>query len=226
MGRDYEPDPTQAAVLLAPAHDERTGGDFHLVRHVGSLTAVVVADVMGKGESAAPYAERARAWLDECVRAAVDNPAAVLEQLNTLLYADDAFDPYVTACAMAIDREQRSASWAFAGHLPPMWLDTGLPLDGASPGYPLGLRPACGATSAQRRPLRPSEGFVLFTDGLEDVVGPGGDRFGIARVTHALAHDLHGASPQDIVNGLKAAACEFGGGELYDDVCVVALRLP
>lgn len=126
---------------------------------------------------------------------------------------------------MTIDAQARSATWAFAGHLPPHWLDTGLPVDGATPGYLLGLDRACGATSAQRRPLRPGEGLAMFTDGLEDVLGPGGDRFGSARVTHALAHDLHGATPDEVVRGLKRAACDFGGGELYDDVCIAALRL-
>jgi serine phosphatase RsbU (regulator of sigma subunit) len=126
---------------------------------------------------------------------------------------------------MIIDAQKRSASWALAGHLPPHWLDIGLPVDSAAPGYLLGAGRACGAATAQRGPLRPGQGFCLFTDGLEDVVGPGGDRFGSARVTHTLATSLHGASPKEVVHGLKRAACDFGGGELYDDICIAALRL-
>jgi hypothetical protein len=34
-----------------------------------------------------------------------------------------------------------------------------------------------------------------------------------------------GASPKEVVHGLKRAACDFGGGELYDDICIAALRL-
>lgn len=96
-----------------------------------------------------------------------------------------------------------------------MWLDTGPPVDGAAPGVPLSLHRRCGASSAQRRPLRPREGFALYTDSLEDVLGPGRERFGTARVTQALSGRLRGATPQEIVDGLKHAACAFGGGALY-----------
>jgi sigma-B regulation protein RsbU (phosphoserine phosphatase) len=226
VGRDSGvEDAVECAVLTAPARNEREGGDFHVVNRARSLTVVVVGDVTGKGQDAAPYAKRAVGRLEGCIDEAKD-PAAVLERLNALLLDDVAFDRHVAACAISIDAESRSATWAFAGHLPPHWLDVGLPVDGATPGLVLGAERVCGATSAERRPLHPGEGLVLFTDGLEDVVGPGGDRFGSARVTHALAHDLHGASPEEVVHGLKAAACDFGGGELYDDVCIVALRLP
>jgi phosphoserine phosphatase RsbU/P len=212
-------------VLQAAARDELEGGDFNLIHRAGALTMIVVGDVTGKGADATPHADRALDLLGRCVQEA-DDPAAVLERLNTLVCEDTEFDRHVAACAITIDAENRSARWAFAGHLPPHRLDTGLPVDGAAPGLLLGVEPECGTTSAERRPLHPDEGLVLFTDGLEDVVGSGGDRFGSARVTHALANDLHGASPEGIVHGLKAAACEFSGGELYDDVCIVALRLP
>jgi serine phosphatase RsbU (regulator of sigma subunit) len=213
-----------AAVLLAPAGEESAGGDFHHVHRAGPLTVVVVGDVMGKGQSAAPYAERTLEWVRECVGDAAD-PAAMLEQLNTLVYTASGFDRFVTVSAVAVDAAVRSASWAFAGHLPPVWLDTGTPVDGATPGFPLGLGPVCGARSAQTRPLRPGEGFALFTDGLEDVVGPGGDRFGIARISHTLAVELRGATPERVVHGLKRAACAFGDERLYDDICIAALRL-
>jgi sigma-B regulation protein RsbU (phosphoserine phosphatase) len=149
----------------------------------------------------------------------------LLEELNATIHGDPAFDRFTTACTIVIDHLAWSAQWAFAGHLPPHWLDTGLPIDGATPGLPLGVEEVCGAVSAERRPLRPGEGMLLFTDGLEDVRGPGGDRFGSVRITHTLARELHGASPDAVVRGLADVACEFGDGELPDDLCVVALRV-
>jgi serine phosphatase RsbU (regulator of sigma subunit) len=67
--------------------------------------------------------------------------------------------------------------------------------------------------------------MLLFSDGLEDVRGPGGDRFGAARITHTLARDLNGAGPDEIVATLKDVACAFGDGDLPDDLCLVALRV-
>jgi sigma-B regulation protein RsbU (phosphoserine phosphatase) len=183
----------------------------------------LVGDVTGNGSDAAPYANRVCAELSEI--AEEPEPVELLERLNTSIYRDRSFDRFVTACAVVIDRAEWSAVWAFAGHLPPHWLDTGLPLDGATPGFPLGVEPSCGATSAERRPLRPGEGMLLFTDGLEDVRGPGGDRFGSARIMHTLAHRLNRAPPEEVVNVLKDAACAFGQGALPDDLCLVAIRL-
>jgi sigma-B regulation protein RsbU (phosphoserine phosphatase) len=213
------------APLLSPAGDEKRGGDFYVIERTGSRVVVVVGDVMGKGEAAAPCADRARGMVSRRI-ASCQDPAGLLEVLNSDLESNGGFvERYVTACVMLFDVEQRSATWAFAGHLPPHWLDTGMPLDGASPGLPLGIEAVCGATSAERRPLRPNEGVVIFTDGLEDVVGPGGDRFGAARITHTLSTELHLAVADEVAHGLKSAACEFGGGELYDDMCIVAIRM-
>ena len=213
----------QSAAIVLPARDAEVGGDFQLVRVVGTKTAALVADVAGNGTDAAPYADRLRAELEEAVD--LTDPVTVLEQLNTHVYRDPDFDRPVTACAVVIDRVPWSAHWAFAGHLPPHWLDTGLPLDGATPGLPLGTEESCGAVGADKRPLRPGEGMLLFTDGLEDVKGPGGDRFGSARITHTLARRLNGSSPHEVVATLKEVACEFGSDELADDLCLLALRV-
>jgi serine phosphatase RsbU (regulator of sigma subunit) len=212
------------ASLVAPAGDERVGGDFQHVEDVGCRTVLVVGDVAGNGSSAAPYADRLCTTLGDLMRGS-DDPACLLEGLNAEIYADSSFDRFVTACALILDRSARSASWAFAGHLPPHWVDSGLPVDGARPGLPLGVDPECGAASAERRPLHRGEGFVLFTDGLEDVRGPGGDRFGSARVTRLLGTELRLAPPEEIVRVLKEEACKFGEGQLADDLCIVAVRV-
>lgn len=212
-----------SAAMIAPSGSDEVGGDFQLVRPVGSKTVAVVGDVTGSGADAAEYAERLCRELADAV--ALADPVPILEELNRVIYARPDFDRFVTACVVVFDRASWSAHWAFAGHLPPHWLDTGLPLDGATPGLPLGVEEACGAISAEQRPLRPGEGMLLFTDGLEDVKGPGGDRFGAARITHTLARSLNGASPDDVVQTLRKIACDFGDGQLPDDLCLLALRL-
>lgn len=209
--------------LVAPAGETKVGGDFQVVDTVEHRTVAVIGDVAGNGPDAAPYADRACAELRKVVDRA--EPVAVLEELNARIYGEPSFDRYVTARAIVIDPLEWSAQWAFAGHLPPHWLDTGMPLDGATPGLPLGVEMTCGAVSAKRRPLRPAEGFLLFTDGLEDVQGPGDDRFGSARITHTLARELNGASTDEVVSRIKQIVCEFGRGKLPDDLCLVAIRV-
>lgn len=213
----------QSAALVLPVADAKTGGDFHLVQSIGERTLAFVGDVAGNGEDAAPYADRVSQELQRNLDE--PDPAMLLERLNSMIYHDGDFDRFVSACVISIDRPTWLAEWAFAGHIPPHWLDTGVPLDGATPGLPLGVEERCGSRSAHRKPLRPAEGMLLFTDGLEDVVGPGGDRFGIARVTHALARAPYGAPPEEVVTTLRDLACSFGDRRLADDMCLVALRV-
>lgn len=213
----------ESATIVLPAGQAERGGDFKRVQTNGTQTVALVGDVQGNGEDAAPYADRLCHELERD-RADAD-PVELLEKLNTYVYGDSSFDRFVTACVVVIDHLRWSASWAFAGHLPPHWLDTGIPLDGATPGVPLGVDERCAATSAEKRPLRPGEGMLLFTDGLEDVKGPGGDRFGSARITHTLARSLNGAGADEVVNTFRDVACDFGDGHLPDDLCLVALRV-
>ncbi len=156
------------AVVLSAATGHEKGGDFHLLTRVGSRTVAVVGDVEGHGASVAPRAAHVLEILDSVLGDGRD-PAEILERLNRVLHDDAGFELFVTACAVTIDHAERSAAWAFAGHLPPHWLDTGLPIDGATPGRMLGVEPSCQSTSAEKRPLKPGEGMVLFTDGVEDV---------------------------------------------------------
>ncbi len=213
-----------SAALVEPIEGAAVGGDFQLLEDVGSRTVAIVGDITGNGEDAAPYAERACELFGDHLREAAD-PAVLLERVNSAVHHDAGFDRFLTACVVVIDRSSWAAEWGFAGHLPPHWLDTGLPIDGATPGWPLGFESRCGALSAQRRPLSQREGMLLFTDGLEDVRSAAGDRFGSARITHVLARELRDAPPDQVVRRLKQVACEFGSNRLGDDLCLLAVRI-
>jgi serine phosphatase RsbU (regulator of sigma subunit) len=116
-------------------------------------------------------------------------------------------------------------SWAFAGHLAPHWLDTGKPLNGAQPGFPLGLERDVGCTSNSQAGLEPGSGVLLFTDGLSEARRAGADVFGEARIVHTLNTKLEGRTPQEIVSSLRQEAETFAAGPLGDDLCMVALRV-
>jgi len=122
-----------------------------------------------------------------------------------------------------------SIAYAVAGHLPPLSLDDGAVLEVPEACVPLGVEIdlSCVGASAE---LRPDAGVVLFTDGLWEartVDGngtPGGKaQFGENGIASVLRR-LGSASPQRIVEELRAAAEEFAGGGLADDLCILALR--
>jgi sigma-B regulation protein RsbU (phosphoserine phosphatase) len=213
-----------AAARVLPAGDDARAGDFWLLeeRADGSVY-VVVGDVTGHGDQAADCADKLRGLVLAAVPTAA-SPCHLLEAANNALMAPDSPpDLFATAAAVLLE-DGGDVTWAYAGHLPPHRLDDGRPLDGATPGLPLGVLPTVGCSSEGHARLAAGDGMLLYTDGLEEARGPGGDRFGTARVTHALAQ-IGGRSAEETVDTLAALVCEFSEGDLSDDVCVVAFRL-
>ena len=216
----------ELAALWEPARDGVVGGDFHLVAEgPEESTVVVVGDVVGKGPDAAGRAAFVRSTIASLVPF-TDDPCRLLELTNDrLIERTGTTVDFTTVVCVAFRPRERCLSWSFAGHLPPHWLDTGKPLNGAEPGFPLGVERDVGCTSNSESGISPGTGVLLFTDGLSEARKPGATVFGEARITHALAERLEGRPPQEIVSTLRREAEAFADGQLGDDICMVALRV-
>jgi serine phosphatase RsbU (regulator of sigma subunit) len=214
------------AALWEPAADGIVGGDFHLVAEgPESSTVVAVGDVVGKGPDAAGRAAFVRTTIASLIPF-TDDPCRILELTNDrLIERTGTTMDFTTVVCVAYRPAERRLSWAFAGHLPPHWLDTGTPLNGAQPGFPLGVERDVGCTSNSLSGLDPGTGVILFTDGLSEARKPGADVFGEVRIVHVLAEKLGGKSPQEVVDRLRREAEDFAEGPLADDLCMVALRV-
>lgn len=216
----------EIAALWEPAADGVVGGDFHLVAAgPEDSTVVVVGDVVGKGPEAAGRSAFVRSTIASLIPF-TDDPCRILELTNDrVIERTGTTMDFTTVVAVAYRPKDRSLSWAFAGHLPPHWLDTGVPLDGARPGFPLGVERDVGCTSSSLAGIEPGKGVLLFTDGLSEARRPGADVFGEARIVHSLNTQLEGREPDEIVSRLRQEAETFANGPLADDLCMVALRI-
>ncbi len=214
------------AALWEPARDGVVGGDFHLVAGgPQDSTVAVVGDVVGKGPEAAGRAAFVRSTIASLIPF-TDDPCRILELTNDrLIERTGTTMDFTTVVVVTFRPKERSLAWAFAGHLPPHWLDTGIPLNGAQPGFPLGVERDVGCTSNSLSGIDPGKGVLLFTDGLSEARKPGADVFGEVRIVHALAEKLEGKSPQEVVDRLRREAENFADGPLADDLCMVALRV-
>ena len=84
-------------VLYQPADDQPTGGDLYGAWPLpGGNVAVVIGDVVGKGVETAALSAMARFFI-EARSWDVEDPGAVLEQVNTMLYSRLPSDRFVTA---------------------------------------------------------------------------------------------------------------------------------
>lgn len=125
-------------VLYEPADDQPTGGDLYGAWPLpGGDVAVVIGDVVGKGVETAALSAMARFFI-EARSWDVDDPGAVLEQVNAMLYSRLPSDRFVTAFFGLLG--QRRLRYANAGHLAPLVLRSDGELSEAmAGGLPLGI---------------------------------------------------------------------------------------
>jgi serine phosphatase RsbU (regulator of sigma subunit) len=203
---------------------ERVGGDFYLVAAgPRDCTALVVGDVVGHGLIAARRAAFVRTVFVATAPFS-DDPAQLLSWVNTALIerAGTSFD-FVTAACLTYEPEERRLRWAYAGHPPALRLDDGAELAASAQGAPLGLYDDPGGAEGSQE-LAPGDGVLLYTDGLTEARDDGGQLLGEDAVADAL-RELRDASAAVTVDTLSAKAARFAGGELRDDLCLLAARM-
>ena len=205
-----------------PASPELTvGGDwFDAFLLDADHLAVAVGDVSGHGLGAAALmaqirnAKRAFTFEDA-------DPGLVLERLNRFVcrLGDERF---ATVLYGLVDLRTATLRWATAGHPPPVFFgaDGAVPVeDPAARGPLLGFRPEA-TYGVQERALAPSEGVLLYSDGLVERRGEHLDE-GIARVTSLLA--TMAAEPAPLLCDRLVDRID-GGHEGRDDVCQLLVR--
>ncbi|HUK76836.1 MAG TPA: chemotaxis protein CheB [Thermoleophilia bacterium] len=209
------------AAHRAAASAERVGGDFFDLFALDDHTiALFIADVSGKGVRAAGFTETVRS----AVRALAyiePAPAYILEHVNESLMRQGPEGLFATAALFVLDSTTGAVSYSSAGHPPAVVCGSGcvpLPTDA---GVPLGTFRA--AYSQQTFRLEGGEVLLAFTDGITEARHDA-ELFGEARLLRQLAA-MKSRDPQDLVDGILAAATSFAGGALTDDAAVIAISL-
>jgi serine phosphatase RsbU (regulator of sigma subunit) len=209
-----------AASFLPAA--EGVSGDFYLVAEgPDHATAVVIGDVVGKGLGAARRAAFTRTVFATTAPFS-DDPTRLLSWANTALVERTEDDlEFVTVGSITFCPRERLLRWAYAGHPPVLWLDSGEELIGGRAG-PLGVSRDWAGTTAARR-VSPGTGVLLYTDGLTEA-RHAGRPFGQPRLAQRV-QALGGRPPAEVVAGVTAEVQEFADTGLADDLCVVAGRI-
>ncbi len=213
----------ELAAVFLPALAERVSGDFYLVAEgPQDSTLLVIGDVVGHGLQAGRRAAFVRTTFAATAPFS-DDPRQLLSWANTALVerAGTSSD-FVTAACITYHPEDRVLRWAYAGHPPALWMNTGEELAAPKQGLPLGLEEDPDYTEGSLR-LRDPAGVLLYTDGLTEARRD--DRFfGIEGVSAVLGA-LDDPSPSEAIAVLRARVADFAYGTLTDDLCMLAARV-
>jgi PAS domain S-box-containing protein len=215
-----------AATYLEATEDQDIGGDFHDVYRTPDGWGIAVGDVCGVGEEAAAVTAAARHAIRVLARRCAD-PGEVLAGANEIVLADElALDGgFVTAnvAHLTWQDDKLRVVLGSAGHpAAAMLRSDGRVLMTAGGGLPLGLFPDA-QPATQELLLEKDDILFLYTDGVAQARGPGNSYFQ-DRLAEELA-DLAGQPPDELVASMRRAMNSFSGGNLVDDVTMMALRV-
>lgn len=224
------------AALCAPARE--VGGDYYdfLPLSDGRL-GLLIADVSGKGTSAALYMAELKGLMLSLSRVHT-SPRALLIEADRIIANHLDNRSFITMIYAIVDTAAGTLTCARAGHTPFIRIPSGGDGDHASRhaqmlapgGMVLGLNLDKGERFAQALsevtiPLENDDLFFFFTDGVSEAMDREGDCFGESRMTDVLeAHSTE--SPEAIRGELLDAIKAFVGDEpQHDDITMIILKV-
>jgi sigma-B regulation protein RsbU (phosphoserine phosphatase) len=220
--------PVHPGIQFAASYQtsRHAGGDYYDVLTLGpGRYGVMVADVSGHGAPAAIIMAMIRAALHSHP-GVHDDPAAVMQTLNTHFeYLWDT-EMFATAVYATIDAGRREVRMACAGHPPPLLVRQGegvrpLPVDAVPP---LLMMPF-GSVPVSSTVLHPGDRVLFYTDGVTERLNAEGGMYELPRLSVALA-DASRRTPADLIHHVVDDLERFAGGhETEDDVTLVAIGL-
>jgi len=211
------------------------GGDYYDFLPIdGHTLGVLIADVAGKGTSAALYMAELKGLMLSLSQLHW-SPRALLIDANRLLSQQLDSRSFITMTYLVVDLEARTLTHARAGHCPLIYLPGA---SGAPPcaqmlspdGMVLGLQIDNGETFNRLLeevtvPIATGDLFVLYTDGITDATSESGEWFGDERLVALI--EEHGASPCDELREriLREVHVFAGAASQHDDMTMVLLRI-
>ncbi len=216
------------AALCLPAAE--VGGDYYDLLPLGpTRMGVLVADVSGKGTSAALYMAELKGLVLSLSRI-YESPKRLLSEANRILSAHMDARSFVTMTYAVIDTAARRMRYARAGHNPMIHMQarTGRTVILSPAGLGLGLDPGErfeAILEENEVALEPGDFFLFFTDGLSEAMNPAAELFGEGRLRRILEESASLGS-EELRERILEEVRRFVGDALpHDDMTLVVLKV-
>jgi serine phosphatase RsbU (regulator of sigma subunit) len=217
------------ADLCEPARE--VGGDYYDFVDLGpGLLGVLIADVSGKGTSAALYMAELKGLL-LALSHSERSPRQLLMSVNHLLADHLDNRSFVTMTYAVIDMNAGTLTVARAGHTPLIVVSRGHSEVVVPDGMALGLRLPGAAERFEQvlvehtQRLCAGDVIVLYTDGITEAMDRSGEMFGDAALARVLAGHpgLSAAGIRERV--LREVRAFVGDADPHDDMTMVVVKL-
>jgi serine phosphatase RsbU (regulator of sigma subunit) len=213
----------EIASMMQPSRG--VSGDYYDYIPIDTHTLqVVIADVAGKGVSAALLMSATAAVMQ--LEANHDrNMLEILRRLNTGIHSVSDGSRYVTLLLAEIDARERKLRYVNSGHNPALLFraETGTFAHMNSSCPPIGMFPQeiCELISTD---LIPGDVLVFYTDGVTEAEDPSGEEFGMERLSTVVRRGSLLTAEELLVDIFRSAENFCGGAGFHDDVTILVVK--
>lgn len=238
MPHDYPELPDQGGQTLSLQFNHiykpasTVGGDFfNILKLSDDRVGIFIADVMGHGSRSALVTAIVATLLHDLAPKSAD-PADFMASLNRHfhhLIQHSKQVIFVTAFYLIIDIREKRAVFASAGHPPPILVQRSKNrikplLHSMQNDTALGLLEDSTYTCFST-PVAPGDLFLLFTDGLFEVLNPKGEEFGVSKMMEVIKNNIRYDADELGQHILETINRYSGFAAQADDICLVSVEI-
>ena len=220
--------------LCVPARE--VGGDYYdFFRLPEERLGILIADVSGKGTSAALYMAELKG-LVLALSQRYESPRDLLIEVNRIISEHLDSRSFITITYAVIDLHAGTMTFCRAGHTPLIFLPgpsskvpaarvltpngmvLGLRIDGAADKFAELLE-------QERVDLSPGDVIVLYTDGITEAMNPESDLFGESRLSRIVEEHGHLDSDELRERIMREIEAFVGSADQHDDMTMILLKV-
>lgn len=207
--------------LRYAAAESASGDTYDFVPLGDGRVAIMVGDVTGHGVGAALLTHAAQAALRSYLEL-LDDPSQVTTRLNQRLVASVETGNFMSLLLVVVDPLRRSMQYVNAGHPELIHVTKDGVTQYGKTGMVLGVVGGQDYQVSDPVPLATGDILFLFTDGVDEAKSPTRDNFGEQRLRDLL-RGMHGQPAESVLAAVEAAMHQHtGGGNLEDDLTMIA----
>ncbi len=211
------------AVRYEPIHG--VGGDYYdILKERNGKTPVLIADVEGKGLSAALLAASSQAVFHAMNDLYFSEPEDFISKANSLIYDFTKGNRFITIFWMVIEDKKKSISYVNAGHIEPILISGKKTYPLSKGGFLTGFT-SDAKYEKENLSLRSGDIIASFTDGVPEIANKDGEEYGVGRiVAYIKKHKEKTASA--INEGIYKQMFKFSGNiKPADDCTLIILKV-
>ncbi len=213
---------------FAESADE-VGGDYYDTLRINDhQVALIIADVSGKGTTAAFHMSQMKGIFHSLAQQELD-PKEFMERANRALVFCLERGSFISATYFVVDSRTKTIRYSRAGHCPVLYYkaSTGATEYLKDKGTALGMvrsRDYCKLVETNEVKYAPGDIMVLYTDGITEAKNQKGEEFDYDRLATALS-EVTEKSSQEIEKHIIQRLYEFSGSsEINDDYTSMTIK--